>query len=78
MVSKALLPTTIQIELPNCWHIHNAFQVLLIKPYRLATNPTRFVPNLALAGQQNELGYDVDSDEYKTGYKVGEVMGSQC
>jgi hypothetical protein len=32
-VSKVLSPTTIKLELPSRWQIHNAFHVSLIEPY---------------------------------------------
>src|ERR1700680_1709579 len=59
-VSKVLSPTTIKLELPNRWCIHNAFHISLIKPYRLANNTIRPPPELASASEQNELGYDMD------------------
>jgi hypothetical protein len=48
-----------------------------MEPYRLATNPTRTLPDVALASKQHELGYDVDGHGYETGYVAEEVMGSQ-
>jgi hypothetical protein len=69
------LPTVIKLELPNQWLIHNTFYVSLIKPYQLVINPIRPAP--VLSNEANELVYDVEGYEYKTGYEVEEIMGSQ-
>jgi hypothetical protein len=76
-VWKVLSLTTIKLELENRWRFHNAFHVSLIEPYRLAANPTRSPPELALDSEQNGLVYNVDGYEYETGYEVEQIIVSQ-
>ena len=72
-----------ELELPQCWRVHNEFHTSLIKPYRTSVRRLRdkpiavidsgYVDSLCVT---HEVGYNVEGNQVLEDFEVEEIMGS--
>ena len=74
---------SVELELPQCWRVHNVFHISLMEPYRtsvcglrnepIAVTDSGYVDRL---GVTQEVGYDVEGNQVLEDFEVEEMMGS--
>ena len=72
-----------ELDLPQCWRVHNIFHTSLIKPYRtsvrglwddlITVTDSGYVDRI---GVTHEVGYDVEGNQVLEDFEVEEIMGS--
>jgi len=76
-VMKVMTPIAPTLELHWWWRMHHGFNVWLIEPSRICSNPIRDPPDRdAMVTNEHHLGYDVEGDGSPAGYEVDKIMGS--
>ena len=74
---------SVELELPQCWRVHNVFHTSLIEPYRTSVRGLRDEPItvtdsgcLDRLGVTDEVGYNVEGNQVLEDFEVEEIMGS--
>ena len=72
-----------ELELQQCWRVHNVFHTSLIEPYHtsvrglqdkpIAVTDSGYVDRL---GVTHKVGYDVQGNQVLEDFEVEEIMGS--